>query len=84
MTPTRYFVRKLPGHAWAVGREHPSNEGTPCFQMLCVCDRPADAERVAYCMNVVAESEETDARDGVLTQTDVDAALNVLGVRGQP
>lgn len=58
-----YFVRKLPGQAWAVSQERPSNEGTPFVQTLCVCDRQADAERIAYCLTVTADSEETDAQD---------------------
>lgn len=58
-----YFARKLPGQAWAVSQERPSDDGTPFVQTLCVCDRQADAERIAYCLRIVAESEETEAQD---------------------
>lgn len=58
-----YTVEQLPGAAWAVSKEHPTNEGTPFRKTMCICNSPADAERIAYCLRIVEESEETAARD---------------------
>lgn len=49
-----YHVTKLPGMAWAVTDAH--------GKTWCVCDREGDAERIAYCLRIVEESEETDER----------------------
>lgn len=53
--PQTYTVRRLPGLAWAVMKDGKSK---------CVCDREADAERIAYCLHVVEQSEETARKDG--------------------
>lgn len=54
MTALTYTSKPLPGQCWAV------IDSTG--KTWAVCDRPQDAERVAYCMTVVAQSEETDER----------------------
>lgn len=50
-----YTFHKLPGLAFAVTDAN--------GKTWCVCDRQEDAERIAYCLTVVEQSEETARRD---------------------
>lgn len=52
-----YTFHKLPGLAFAVTDQNGKS--------WCVCDRQEDAERIAYCLRIVEESEATAIKDEV-------------------
>jgi hypothetical protein len=59
-----HTYRRLPNsQTWAVSHERPSNDGTPYLHTLALCEREEDAQRIVYCLTVVAESEQTAEQD---------------------